>query len=102
MESWPDSTQDRWLEWWVAGQLVDSGLSQGAIAGLTEHPRNAHEAVQQPDAADGAGLRQKLLRQGRPNSRNAPPLIWGVLRTVRGRRETERVRGVRVGEVGRR
>ena len=29
----------------------------------------------------GRGCGQKLLRQGRLNSRNAPPLIWGVLRT---------------------
>jgi len=33
-----------------------------------------------------AGLRQKLLRQGRQNSRNAPPLIWGVMRTNWGPR----------------
>ena len=47
--------------------------------------RLGRHAVEQPDAADGAGLRQKLLRQGWQNSRNAPPLIWGV-------RPTERLR----------
>ena len=60
---------------------VWSACAPRARPGFTGHPRNAHEAVQQPDAADGAGLRQKLLRQGRQNGRNAPPLIWGVGRT---------------------